>query len=71
LRLKTLQLGYNFSPGFIRGMAIPSVRVYLSAQNLLTFTGYSGFEPEVSSISVDRGQYPQSRSFMLGTVINF
>ena len=70
LRLKTLQLGYNCTPAFIRG-AKPSFRIYLAMQNLFTITKYSGFEPEVSTISVDRGQYPQSRSFMLGLVVNF
>jgi len=70
LRLKTIQLGYNYSPVFNNGMK-PTFRFYVSAQNLLTFTKYSGFEPEVSGICVDRGQYPQPRIFMLGTVINF
>lgn len=79
LRLKNIQLGYNFKPNLGRGIK-PSIRVYIAAQNLFTITGYSGYEPEVagitsndaqSSISVDRGQYPQARSFMLGTVINF
>ncbi len=71
VRLKTIQLGYTFSPKLAEGVK-PSVRVYISAQNLFTITGYSGFDPEVSNdISVDRGQYPQAQSFMLGTVINF
>jgi TonB-linked SusC/RagA family outer membrane protein len=70
LRLKTLQLGYNYTPSFIRGVK-PSVRIYLAMQNLFTLTKYSGFEPEVSTISVDRGQYPQSRSFMLGLILNY
>ncbi|MDR2497289.1 MAG: TonB-dependent receptor [Tannerellaceae bacterium] len=70
LRLKTLQLGYNLSLNLSRSFKT-SMRLYLSAQNLLTLTKYSGFEPEVSDIAVDRGQYPQSRSYMLGTVINF
>lgn len=70
LRLKNIQLGYNFKPNLGNGLK-PSIRVYIAAQNLFTITNYSGFEPEVSDISVDRGQYPQARSFMLGTVINF
>jgi len=70
LRLKSIQLGYNFTPNLGQGIK-PSIRVYIAAQNLFTITNYSGFEPEVSEISVDRGQYPQTRSFMLGTVINF
>ncbi|GHT29438.1 SusC/RagA family TonB-linked outer membrane protein [Bacteroidia bacterium] len=73
LRLKTVQLGYNLVLNNVKGK--PTFRFYISAQNLLTFTNYSGFEPEVSDASsgrfVDRGQYPQSRTFMLGTVINF
>ncbi|MDR0431262.1 MAG: TonB-dependent receptor [Tannerellaceae bacterium] len=70
LRLKNIQLGYNFKPNLGKGLK-PAVRIYIAAQNLFTITSYSGFEPEVSDISVDRGQYPQARSFMLGTVINF
>lgn len=70
LRLKTIQLGYNFTPSLGKGIK-PSIRLYIAAQNLFTITKYSGFEPEVSDISVDRGQYPQARSYMLGTVINF
>lgn len=71
VRLKNIQLGYTFSPRLAEGVK-PSIRVYVSAQNLFTITGYSGFDPEVANdISVDRGQYPQDQSFMLGTVINF
>ena len=70
LRLKNIQLGYTLTPSLGKGVK-PSIRLYIAAQNLFTITKYSGFEPEVSDISVDRGQYPQSRSFLLGTVINF
>ncbi|WP_455638272.1 TonB-dependent receptor [Parabacteroides sp.] len=71
LRLKNIQLGYTFSPRLTEGFK-PSIRLYISAQNLFTISGYSGFDPEVASdLSVDRGQYPQTQSFMVGTVINF
>lgn len=71
LRLKNIQLGYNFSPRLAEGFK-PSVRIYVAAQNLFTVSGYSGFDPEVATdLSVDRGQYPQAQSFMIGTVINF
>ncbi len=70
VRLKNIQIGYNFSP-LISDSFKPDCRFYLSAQNLITLTGYSGFEPEVSGIGVDRGVYPQSTSFMVGTIINF
>jgi len=69
LRLKTLQLGYNLSTSINKQKV--KCRFYISAQNLLTLTGYSGFEPEISGIGVDTGVYPQARIFMLGTDINF
>ena len=56
----------------IKNQFKPSIRLYISAQNLFTISGYSGFDPEVATdLSVDRGQYPQAQSFMIGTVINF
>ena len=45
-------------------------RIYLSANNLFTITKYSGYDPEVGG-GVDYGNYPQSRTFMLGLNITF
>jgi len=70
LRLKNIQLGYTFKPN-LGSKLRPSVRVYLASQNLFTITKYSGSEVEISGNSVDRGQYPQPRTFMVGTVVNF
>lgn len=71
VRLKNIQLGYTFRPRINKSLQ-PSIRVYVAAQNLFTITGYTGFDPEVATdISVDRGQYPQAQSFMVGTSINF
>jgi hypothetical protein len=52
------------------------LRFYVSAENLLTFTGYDGFDPEVASgdytrIGVDRGVYPQSRTIYVGVNVSF
>ena len=69
LRLKSLQLGYNLSTSINKQKV--KVRLYISAQNLLTITGYSGYEVEVSRNGIDTGIYPQSRMFMFGTDINF
>lgn len=70
IRLKNLQLGYTFKPT-IGGTKV-NIRVYAAANNLFTITGYSGFDPEVATdLHVDRGQYPQARSFQVGTSINF
>lgn len=69
----------------IVGGSISKFRIYVSAQNLFTITDYSGFDPEVgpslgigsvsgnqnSELGVDRGQYPQSKSFVAGLQITF
>ena len=48
-------------------------RFYVSSNNLLTFTKYTGFDPEIggSSYSIDRAIYPQARSFLLGVNVGF
>jgi len=70
LRLKNIQVGYTFKPKI--GGRDTSIRVYLASSNLLTFTGYSGFDPEIgANYGVDCGQYPHARSFQIGTSINF
>ena len=70
LRLKNVQLGYTLRPN-LSGLKT-DIRIYLTMQNILTFTKYSGFEVEVDNdLTIDRGQYPQSQIFMIGTTINF
>lgn len=75
LRLKTVQLGYSFGPDALKALGFQQFRVYLSGQNLLTFTDYGGFDPEVTgsdlSIGVDQGIYPQARIVMLGLDVKF
>ena len=48
LRLKTVSFGYQLPPSFLKKVSVKALRVYVSAQNLYTFTGYSGYDPEVS-----------------------
>jgi len=77
LRLKTVQLGYNFSPKSLRFLKIKAARIYASAQNLLTWTKYSGVDPEVSIFNsvltpgVDYSAYPRPRTYMFGLNITF
>ncbi|GGD03623.1 SusC/RagA family TonB-linked outer membrane protein [Hyunsoonleella pacifica] len=67
LRLRNIQLGYNFG---IKG--IQKCRLYVAGQNLLTFTDYSGFDPEVASgglingYGVDFARNPVSKTYILG-----
>ena len=70
LRLKNLQLGYTLPRRITDKCKIERLRVYLQANNLLTFTNYSGFDPEVGG-GVDYGNYPQSRTFTVGVNLNF
>ena len=77
LRLKNIQLGYQLPKSVTNWMRISNLRLYVSAQNLFTITGYSGMDPELSNssplnagIDID-GVYPQSRTFMGGLSINF
>jgi len=82
LRLKNMTLGYNISgnslQSFTKGI-VSSFRIYVSAQNLLTFTKYSGFDPEVgnrttnSSLTngIDFAVYPQPKAYQVGIQANF
>ncbi|MDO7874510.1 TonB-dependent receptor [Hymenobacter sp. ASUV-10] len=71
MRIKLLTLGYALPPSLLGYISSKSLRVYVSAQNLLTLTKYSGFDPEIGGSGVDRGIYPQSRVFLAGLNIGF
>lgn len=73
LRFKNVTLGYTLTDEALRKTLFSSVRVYVSAQNLFTFTKYTGLDPEVnyrgddnSVIGVDFFTYPQAQAFTLG-----
>jgi hypothetical protein len=84
VRLKSLSLGYELPKEWISKLNMSRLYVYVSSENLLTFTKYSGFDPEVSVYSlssnntekniapgVDYGTYPQSREFLVGLNVTF
>ena len=68
-----MQLGYTLPVSIASNIGIQKARIYVMSHNLLTFTKYSGYDPEIggSSYSIDRGIYPQARSFMLGLDLTF
>ena len=72
-RLKTLQLGYTLPSSLIQQIGLQKARIYVMSENLFTLTKYSGFDPEIggSILSIDRGIYPQARSFMVGLNVTF
>lgn len=76
LRLKLVQLGYTIPQDVLKKIKVSKLRVYLSGQNLLTLTKYSGLDPEVGTFSaldtgVDRMLYPQSKRVLAGVQLTF
>ena len=76
LRLKNIQIGYTLPKTVTDRVQLRKVRVYLAAQNLFTFTDYTGLDPEIGSrgtleIGIDRGFYPAARMFLAGVNVNF
>lgn len=77
LRIKTVTLGYTFPSKWLKKMKIQSLRVYLTAENLFTFTNYSGPDPEVSTRNsvltpgFDWSAYPRARSLTGGVSFSF
>ena len=70
LRLKNLQIGYTFPLKWTQKFRCSRLRLYATASNLFTITGYKGYDPEVGS-GVDYGNYPQSRTFTFGLNATF
>ncbi|MBS1745844.1 MAG: TonB-dependent receptor [Bacteroidetes bacterium] len=85
LRIKSLTLAYNFSSAVLTKLKIQKIKLYVTGENLLTLTGYSGFDPEVSAFSatdagsqsnnvapgIDFGTYPQTRDIIFGLSVGF
>ncbi|MCI1190097.1 TonB-dependent receptor [Hymenobacter sp. DH14] len=71
VRLKNLTFGYTLPRSIMNRVSASQIRVYFTAQNLLTLTKYTGYDPEVSASGVDLGIYPQTRVLMGGLNIGF
>jgi TonB-dependent starch-binding outer membrane protein SusC len=82
-RLRNLQIGYTFRKEMVSALHMGSLRLYVSGQNLLTFTKYSGVDPEIGygrsytdgssalNRGVDLGNYPTMRTYLVGANIAF
>ena len=82
LRLKNVMLGYNIPAASLQSLTkgvVSNFRIYIAAQNILTFTNYSGYDPEVgnrtpnSSLTsgIDFAVYPQPKAYQVGIQVNF
>lgn len=77
LRLKNVQLAYNVKSTLLKKLSLNRLRVYATAQNLLTFTHYTGYDPEVNFLNsiitpgADLGAYPRSKIFTVGLNVSF
>ena len=80
-RLKNVTLGYTIPQRLVKKIKLERLRFYIQGQNLLTFTKYSGFDPEIGTnttlnyegpeYGIDRGVYPQARTFVFGVNLGF
>lgn len=77
-RLKNLSFGYNIPKSVLSKVRVNALRIYFSAQNLFTWTDYTGYDPEVSlngqsliNKGVDQGVYPNNKSYQVGLSLSF
>ncbi len=74
-RIRNISLGYNFSAGFLKRLRMSTGKVYINAQNPITFTKATGFSPEVGGspirFGVDNGVYPIPATYTIGFNLNF
>lgn len=78
LRLKNIALGYTFPKKLIKKIGLENLRVYANIQNLLTLTGYSGYDPEIgvstaspNVMGLDNGRYPSPTVYSFGLNVSF
>lgn len=78
VKLKNLSLGYTFSRGVLEKLHIKQLRLYATAQNILTWTKYTGLDPEVNFFDsdntkqgIDYGAYPSTKTLLAGLNITF
>jgi TonB-dependent starch-binding outer membrane protein SusC len=78
IRLRNIQLAYNLPSAMLERVKLNSAKIYVSGQNLLTITDYSGYDPEVSrygqetlSQGTDYGSYPAAKMYLIGVNLSF
>ncbi|MBL7779688.1 MAG: TonB-dependent receptor [Saprospiraceae bacterium] len=78
LRVQNIRLGYRLPTTFTKKYRVESLRLYVNAQNVYTFTKYTGYDPEIGAFNqdpllqnVDMGRYPTPRVYTFGVDVDF
>ena len=76
LRLKTIHLGYNIPKEICSTLKIANTRIFVSGENIFTFTKFSGIDPEIASSNIytmgmSSFEYPQPKTFRFGLKVGF
>ncbi|SHM36036.1 SusC/RagA family TonB-linked outer membrane protein [Chryseobacterium polytrichastri] len=74
LRIKLVQIGYTLSKDVAKTIGASKIRFYVTGENLVTFTKYTGYDPEIAgadTFGIDRAFYPQARTFLFGANVQF
>jgi len=73
IRFKTVQFGFTLPSDIMSKIGAQKLRIYVTGENLFTLTNYTGFDPEIGGnvMGIDKGFYPQARSFMFGLNLQF
>lgn len=71
LRLRNITLGYTFGKDKLKRLPFTSVKLYIQAENLLTFTKYEGYDPESSYTGIESSRYPSAKTYTVGLNVNF
>jgi hypothetical protein len=77
VRLKTLSLNYSFPKDFCKKLSVNSLSVFVTGYDLLTFSDYTGQDPEVTlpssvtGLALDNSQTPRSKRVSMGVTVNF
>jgi len=73
IRFKTVQFGWTMPSDIISKIGAQKLRLFITGENLLTITDYTGYDPEIGGnvMGIDKGYYPQARSFMFGLNLQF
>jgi hypothetical protein len=76
VRLRNIEIGYDIPTDYISRLGIKSSRIFISGQNLLTITKYTGLDPDIAGVNIferglDNGQYPALRMYSVGLQLGF